>query len=42
MRPSAFNVRVPLAGGEVHGAADRFSAAYRRWLRAIGFDYGCC
>lgn len=33
---------LPLAGGEVHGAADRFSAAYRRWLRAIGFDYGCC
>jgi phenylpropionate dioxygenase-like ring-hydroxylating dioxygenase large terminal subunit len=33
---------LPLSGGEVHGAADRLSAAYRRWLRAIGFDYGCC
>lgn len=33
---------LPLSGGEVHGAADRFSAAYRRWLRDIGFDYGCC
>ncbi len=33
---------LPISGGEVHSAADRFSAAYRRWLRAIGFDYGCC
>jgi phenylpropionate dioxygenase-like ring-hydroxylating dioxygenase large terminal subunit len=33
---------LPLSGGEVHGAADRFSAAYRRWLRQIGFGYGCC
>jgi phenylpropionate dioxygenase-like ring-hydroxylating dioxygenase large terminal subunit len=33
---------LPLGGGEVHGAADRFSAAYRRWLRDIGFEYGCC
>jgi phenylpropionate dioxygenase-like ring-hydroxylating dioxygenase large terminal subunit len=34
--------RLPLSGGEVHSAADRFSAAYRRWLRDIGFDHGCC
>lgn len=33
---------LPLSGGEVHSAADRFSAAYRRWLRDIGFSYGCC
>jgi phenylpropionate dioxygenase-like ring-hydroxylating dioxygenase large terminal subunit len=33
---------LPLSGGEVHGAADRFSAAYRRWLRDIGFTHGCC
>lgn len=33
---------LPLSGGEVHGAADRLSAAYRRWLRDIGFDHGCC
>lgn len=32
---------LPLTGGEVHSAADRFSAAYRRWLREVGFDYGC-
>ena len=34
--------RLPLSGGEVHSAADRFSAAYRRWLREIGFEHGCC
>jgi phenylpropionate dioxygenase-like ring-hydroxylating dioxygenase large terminal subunit len=34
--------QLPLAGGEVHSAADRFSAAYRRWLRDIGFAHGCC
>jgi phenylpropionate dioxygenase-like ring-hydroxylating dioxygenase large terminal subunit len=33
---------LPLAGGEVHSAADRLSAAYRRWLRDIGYGYGCC
>ena len=33
---------LPLSGGEVHSAADRFSAAYRRWLRDIGFGHGCC
>jgi phenylpropionate dioxygenase-like ring-hydroxylating dioxygenase large terminal subunit len=33
---------LPLSGGELHCAADRFSAAYRRWLRDIGFGYGCC
>jgi phenylpropionate dioxygenase-like ring-hydroxylating dioxygenase large terminal subunit len=33
---------LPLCGTEVHCAADRFSAAYRRWLRDIGFTHGCC
>lgn len=33
---------LPLSGGELHCAADRFSTAYRRWLRSIGFGYGCC
>lgn len=33
---------LPLSGGEAFCAADRFSAAYRRWLRTLGFDYGCC
>lgn len=31
--------RLPLAG-EVHSAADRLSAAYRRWLRAQGIGFG--
>jgi phenylpropionate dioxygenase-like ring-hydroxylating dioxygenase large terminal subunit len=34
--------QLPLSGGEVHSAADRFSAAYRRWLRDINFAHGCC
>lgn len=34
--------QLPLSGGEAFCAADRFSAAYRRWLLALGFDYGCC
>ena len=33
---------LPLSRGEVHSAADRFSAAYRRRLRDIGFSHGCC
>jgi phenylpropionate dioxygenase-like ring-hydroxylating dioxygenase large terminal subunit len=33
---------LPLSGGELHCAADRFSTAYRRWLREIGFGHGCC
>jgi phenylpropionate dioxygenase-like ring-hydroxylating dioxygenase large terminal subunit len=33
---------LPVSGGEVHSAADRFSAAYRRWMREIGFTHGCC
>ena len=33
---------LPLSGGEVFCAADRFSAAYRRWLGALGFGYGAC
>lgn len=32
--------RLPLSGGEVHSAADRLSAAYRRWLAAEGVGYG--
>lgn len=31
---------LPLSGGEVHGAADRLSAAYRRYLQAQGIRYG--
>lgn len=34
--------RLPLAGGEVHGAADRSSAAYRRYLKALGITFGVC
>jgi hypothetical protein len=34
--------QLPLSGSEAFCAADRFSAAYRRWLRELGFDYGCC
>jgi len=33
---------LPLAGGEVHSAADRLSAAYRRWLQAQRIDFGVC
>jgi phenylpropionate dioxygenase-like ring-hydroxylating dioxygenase large terminal subunit len=33
---------LPISGGEVHSAADRFSAAYRSWLSEIGFTHGCC
>ena len=33
---------LPLQGGEAHGPADRFSVAYRLWLRRIGFAHGCC
>ncbi len=32
--------RLPLSGGEVHSAADRLSAAYRRWLAGCGIDFG--
>ncbi|WP_421881824.1 Rieske 2Fe-2S domain-containing protein [Methylibium sp.] len=34
--------RLPLSGGEAHCAADRLSAAYRRYLQAQGFTYGTC
>lgn len=34
--------RLPLAGGELHSAADRLSGAYRRWLRQLGIEHGCC
>jgi phenylpropionate dioxygenase-like ring-hydroxylating dioxygenase large terminal subunit len=34
--------RLPLSGGELHSAADRLSAAYRRWLRAQGIGFGTC
>mgnify|MGYP000991721851 CR=1 FL=1 len=32
--------RLPLGGGEVHCAADRSSAAYRRFLRDAGITFG--
>jgi phenylpropionate dioxygenase-like ring-hydroxylating dioxygenase large terminal subunit len=31
---------LPLAGGEVHCAADRSSSAYRRWLRELNIGFG--
>jgi phenylpropionate dioxygenase-like ring-hydroxylating dioxygenase large terminal subunit len=34
--------RLPLSGGEAMGAADRLSAAYRRYLKAAGIGYGVC
>jgi phenylpropionate dioxygenase-like ring-hydroxylating dioxygenase large terminal subunit len=34
--------RLPLSGGEVHCAADRLSAAYRRYLGAQGVTFGVC
>ena len=38
--------RLPLAsatdGGELHSAADRLSAAYRRWLQQQGVGFGVC
>lgn len=34
--------RLPLSGGEVHCAADRSSAAYRRFLAERGFSFGVC
>jgi phenylpropionate dioxygenase-like ring-hydroxylating dioxygenase large terminal subunit len=34
--------RLPLSGGEAMGAADRLSAAYRRYLTALGITFGVC
>jgi phenylpropionate dioxygenase-like ring-hydroxylating dioxygenase large terminal subunit len=34
--------RLPLSGGELHCAADRSSAAYRRFLRERGISFGVC
>lgn len=34
--------RLPLSGGEVHCAADRSSAAYRRFLTERGIQFGVC
>lgn len=34
--------RLPLSGGEVHCAADRSSAAYRRFLAEAGITFGTC
>ena len=34
--------RLPLTGGEVHCAADRSSAAYRRFLIETGITFGTC
>jgi phenylpropionate dioxygenase-like ring-hydroxylating dioxygenase large terminal subunit len=33
---------LPLAGGEVHSAADRLAVAYRRYLRELGVSFGTC
>jgi phenylpropionate dioxygenase-like ring-hydroxylating dioxygenase large terminal subunit len=33
---------LPLSGGELHSAADRLSAAYRRWLQAQHITFGVC
>jgi phenylpropionate dioxygenase-like ring-hydroxylating dioxygenase large terminal subunit len=33
---------LPLSGGEVHSAADRMSAAYRRYLRDLNITFGVC
>ncbi len=34
--------RLPISGGEVHSAADRTSAAYRRWLLELKIGFGVC
>ena len=34
--------RLPLSGGEAMSAADRLSAAYRRYLQACGITFGVC
>jgi phenylpropionate dioxygenase-like ring-hydroxylating dioxygenase large terminal subunit len=34
--------RLPIHGGEVMGAADRLSAAYRRYLKHAGITHGVC
>lgn len=34
--------RLPVSGGEVHCAADRSSAAYRRFLLECGISFGIC
>jgi len=34
--------RLPIHGGEVHSAADRLSAAYRRYLKQVGVTCGVC
>jgi phenylpropionate dioxygenase-like ring-hydroxylating dioxygenase large terminal subunit len=34
--------RLPLSGGEAMGAADRLSAAYRRYLKACGITFAVC
>ena len=34
--------RLPLSGGEAMSAADRLSAAYRRYLRECGIAFGVC
>lgn len=34
--------RLPISGGEVHCAADRLSAAYRRYLQRLGVRCGVC
>lgn len=34
--------RLPVSGGELHCAADRLSAAYRRWLQGQRITFGVC
>jgi phenylpropionate dioxygenase-like ring-hydroxylating dioxygenase large terminal subunit len=34
--------RLPVSGGELFSAADRLSAAYRRWLQAQAVGFGVC
>ena len=34
--------RLPLVAGELHSAADRSSAAYRRYLQRLGITFGVC
>ncbi|MBT9489688.1 MAG: aromatic ring-hydroxylating dioxygenase subunit alpha [Rubrivivax sp.] len=34
--------RLPISGGELHSAADRLSAAYRRWLQLQVVGFGVC
>jgi phenylpropionate dioxygenase-like ring-hydroxylating dioxygenase large terminal subunit len=41
-RPKCVPIHPQPDGGEVHSAADRLSAAYRRYLRTSGIRFGVC